>query len=100
MATTIERMGAVVEALLNKTVESEQLLRIANRFAEHWQAEFDVLVLDPESPTNAELAGFFLLKVKKFGQDILHAAGSAEAVPAAKADVELAGDAAAADLEG
>ena len=100
MATTIERMGTTVEAILGHQVDTSLLLRVAHHFANHggWRAEFDGLVEDPENPTNGEFAGFFLLKMKVFGQDVLRAEGRRQAGEDAAAAIAAAGEAAAADM--
>jgi hypothetical protein len=100
--TAIAKMATVVANLLDREIttqaDSELLQRIAERFRQHWKSEFDALAADPASPTNAELAGFFLLKMKDFGKDILRAQGQQTVHPDAST-VAAAGEAAAADLE-
>lgn len=91
-ASAVGRVEAVVANLRNREIsvsnpdDLARIMRIVNAFASHWQAQFNAAVADPEAPTNAEFAGFFLLKMKEHGKAILRA----EAETAKRKDLSAA----------
>lgn len=102
-ANPVSRMETVAANLLGRELKVSDsddlalLTRVVDRFASHWQTEFDAAAADPEQPTNAEKASFFLAKLGDIGRAILRAEGER----AAREDptvIAAAGDAAAADF--
>lgn len=75
------------------------LLRITNRFAETYADEFAEFVADQANPTNAERAGFVILKIKEYGQGIVRRRAEVNQRAIEEAPITNAGDTAAGDLD-
>jgi proline dehydrogenase len=98
MATQIERAKATLDALLNKDVSNEQILRIVTSFSKHFENDFTDSIDDPENPTNSELAGFFVKKIREYGKKIVIAQARAETIQLQRDSIITAENTAAADL--
>jgi len=73
-----------------------ELQRIGAKFKIYAGSEF--VAVDPENPTNEELAENFLLMTRRFGQSVLRMEAEKEARATYNATVTAAGDTAVADL--
>ena len=78
------------------TATNPQLLRIANQFRAYAGSEF--IAVDPDNPTNEELADNILLMFRRFGQSVLRAKAEETERATQIGDVTAAGDTAVADL--
>jgi hypothetical protein len=101
----VARLEAIVAnikgAEVDRTVPADLalLLRITERFAETYAAEFAAYVADQQNPTNAELAGFVILKIKEYGQDVIRRKAEENQRVTEEAPITNAGATAAADLD-
>ena len=99
MATAVERTKLVMDALLNKNVPNEQLLRVATQFSNYFKNEFNELVADVENPTNEELALFFLKKLTEYGKEIVSSQATSEAISEQRSSIDIAVSTAISDME-
>lgn len=104
--TNVQKLETVVaqlkDAVVDVTVQEDLdlLLRIADSFRAEYPDDFAAYVLDPANPTNQERAGFVLVKIKAYGQDILRRqAAIAKEAELLTTPIADAADAAALDLE-
>jgi hypothetical protein len=95
--TIIADTKTVIQILAGSgSVSSARLLRIATRF--RVAAGDDFIAIDPESPTNSELAANVLLMLREYGRKILKNQGQHEQQITNAAGVLAAGKVAEDDL--
>ena len=95
--TAVTDTIAVIDILRRGgTATNPQLLRIADQFQKYAGSAF--VAVDPENPTNEELAENVLFMFRRFGQSVLRAKAEETERATQIGDVTAAGDTAVADL--
>jgi len=67
--TPVQQAMVVIAQITGRTWDTtdpddvEKLTRNITRFANHWPSEFADYAVDPDNPTNADLAGFFVQQI-------------------------------------
>ena len=81
------------------TEDMAKLKRALDRFTAHWPADAEAAFADPSAPTNAELAAFFVERIRtQFVRPILASEAARELAPEPEA-LSAAQAAAAADMQ-
>lgn len=95
MATVADAIS-VLNTITGKSVDSALALRVGNQFAKY--AGADMVAVDPQNPTNDELATNFLAMLRRFGESVVRGEAERTELGNQTGAVQAAGDAAAADL--
>jgi hypothetical protein len=96
--TAVTDATLVIETLIGRTLTAQQLQNVGIRYKYSDPYGLGVFV-DPENPTNEELAQLFLDTTLRHAKHLLRNSGETEEHEVSRTNVSTAGDTAVANLE-